>query len=252
MRVTIIICNYNYGHFVDRAIISAKEQSYNPLQICVVDAGSTDNSWDIINKSLFDGDFREFKHENNIISHVNLVNERKYLAIKLPEQCGPSKARNIAINSTWDETDIYAILDADDENYSDKIAKCVQVLNDPNIGLVYADYDTYNVDTEITNIEFKESYSQERLFQECIVHSGAVFKKDILAKAFDGSFYDENMRTCEDWELWLRMAPHCEMYHIAEPLSLVRIHNNNSTNSVHNDIWQKNWNYIRVKHAKKS
>lgn len=45
---TIVIVNYNYGEFVAAAIDSALEQSYAPLEVVVVDDGSTDGSRRII------------------------------------------------------------------------------------------------------------------------------------------------------------------------------------------------------------
>lgn len=46
--VSIIINNYNYGRFLDQAIASALNQTYFPIQIIVVDDGSTDNSREIV------------------------------------------------------------------------------------------------------------------------------------------------------------------------------------------------------------
>ena len=49
--VTIIIANYNYGNHIETAIDSAVKQNYpGELQICIVDDGSTDGSWEIIKK----------------------------------------------------------------------------------------------------------------------------------------------------------------------------------------------------------
>jgi hypothetical protein len=46
--VSIVITNHNYGRFLDDAIQSALGQSYNRIEVIVVDDGSTDNSRDII------------------------------------------------------------------------------------------------------------------------------------------------------------------------------------------------------------
>ncbi len=45
---TIVIVNYNYARFVAAAIDSALEQSYDPVEVIVVDDGSTDGSRRII------------------------------------------------------------------------------------------------------------------------------------------------------------------------------------------------------------
>ena len=46
--VSILINNYNYGYFLGAAIESALSQTYQNIEIIVVDDGSTDNSREII------------------------------------------------------------------------------------------------------------------------------------------------------------------------------------------------------------
>ncbi|MBD2260580.1 glycosyltransferase family A protein [Pseudanabaena sp. FACHB-2040] len=45
---SILICNYNYGGFIQRAIDSALGQTYPNFEVIVVDDGSTDNSRQVI------------------------------------------------------------------------------------------------------------------------------------------------------------------------------------------------------------
>jgi glycosyltransferase involved in cell wall biosynthesis len=47
-RISIVIDNYNYGHFLSEAIESCLAQTHQPLEIIVVDDGSTDNSRDVL------------------------------------------------------------------------------------------------------------------------------------------------------------------------------------------------------------
>ena len=46
--VSVIITNYNYGHFLTDAIGSALCQHYQPVEVIVVDDGSTDHSHDVM------------------------------------------------------------------------------------------------------------------------------------------------------------------------------------------------------------
>jgi hypothetical protein len=48
MLVSIVISNYNYARYIAAAIDSALAQSWHPLELIVVDDGSTDDSWAMI------------------------------------------------------------------------------------------------------------------------------------------------------------------------------------------------------------
>jgi len=223
-NVVTIICNKNYGQWLQRAIESAVHQSY-PNKVWVVDDASTDNSVEIAT-SL----------------GVNLIS--------LQEGHGPSFARNRVIQTTWDTTDIWQVLDADDEMDRTKIEKFIPHFEDQNIGIVYADFETFqekNGERANINRHYKQTYSRQLLMQECCIHSGAAFSKAAIEKAGidKGHVYDETMRTAEDWDLWLRLTKVCLAYHVPECLTKVLEHQNNSTNSVSKEIWNENWGKIR-------
>jgi len=48
--LSIIITCYNYETYVEKAIISALSQSYDNLEVIVIDDGSCDNSWEVIRR----------------------------------------------------------------------------------------------------------------------------------------------------------------------------------------------------------
>jgi glycosyltransferase involved in cell wall biosynthesis len=50
MLLSILICNYNYGAYIDQAIRSAVEQAYQPTEVIVIDDGSTDGSREVIER----------------------------------------------------------------------------------------------------------------------------------------------------------------------------------------------------------
>lgn len=49
-RISIVTPNYNYGHFLEETIRSVLLQGYPNLEYIIIDAGSTDNSLEIIEK----------------------------------------------------------------------------------------------------------------------------------------------------------------------------------------------------------
>lgn len=50
MRVSIVVCNFNYGQYVDHAIRSAVDQMHDDVEVIVVDDGSTDESRTVIDR----------------------------------------------------------------------------------------------------------------------------------------------------------------------------------------------------------
>ena len=171
------------------------------------------------------------------------------------DECdGPSRARNLAIEDSIDDTDYFLILDADDTAYPNKCIRLIQeALQSPDfIGAVYADYHILNVDTGVVTHEYKKPYDKTVLNRECIVHSGSLVSKSAMINAKDEfGFFDVNMRTCEDYDLWMRISENHMIMHVAEPLSLVRVHQNNATNSVDNSIWGRNWTRLHEKKQKR-
>ena len=158
-RVTILIPVHNDEQYISKAIDSAVAQKYQGLlQVFVVDDGSTDDSWKVVNNLFEEG------VEEKVISDLELKSGKykgvQLTAVKRPLAGGPSAARNTGIKLTINHTDIYAMLDSDDEFYPDKVRKCVYLMssNPQLIGAVYADYDTYDTKTGKTIREFKEPF----------------------------------------------------------------------------------------------
>lgn len=244
MHNVVLIANYNNSTWIGKAIESAKKQTVE-CKICVVDDCSTDDSIEVIKGVLFnnseilpsviDDENGYFKYEEN----GNIL-------ICLNKNSGPSMARNVGIEQTISNTKYYCILDADDEMYPNKLEEYLKVAdNHPNVGIIYADYDIYNTITGNTLREYKHNYSRSHLLKECIIHSGALIRASELKRVFEPSgWYDINLEVAEDWDLWLRMTEKCIAWHIPKSLSFVRVHDNNSTNSVKKEIWNQCW--IRV------
>lgn len=117
MHVTTIIPVFNCEQYIEDAIESALGQSYENIDIIVVDDGSTDDTRNKIKK---------FK---NRVEYIYQENQ------------GSSKARNIGIQMAKGE--YIAFLDADDRWHTNKIEtqmRVFQVL--PEVDMVFTDYST--------------------------------------------------------------------------------------------------------------
>lgn len=262
MNICVLICNHNYGQYLKKCIDSALAQTLKPTCVAIIDDNSSDNSWDIISsfiepyqieEQIQDSPHGDVHIKVGQILTVNNIssNEISILAVRLPIQVGPSESRNVLIRMTKNSVDAYQILDADDEMLPTKLEELVKPLENPQVGGVYGDYYIINKDNGVKTLEIKTPYDIYKLNQESIIHSGALIRTRFLEMIKENdNYYDPSMRTCEDWDLWLRLSKVCLFHHVAKPLTNVLVHSKNSTNSVDKSIWQANWNKIKEKHSK--
>jgi glycosyltransferase involved in cell wall biosynthesis len=247
-KVTVLIAHQNYQKYLPGCIQSILKSTIK-ASICLIDDGSDDRaSVEEIAKTLI-GEGEHFYVDEK----QEVIKGNGHTVIYLEGKNGPSFARNRGIEATLNETDYYLVVDADDEIYPNKIGTMLSLITkDTGIAAVYANYRIHNVETGIEHIEYKEPYSRQRLLEECIVHSGSMISKQALLDVREETgFFDEEMRTCEDYDLWIRFSETKILAHIPEVLTMVRVHNQNSTSTVKSDIWNKNWQRIREKTAKR-
>lgn len=225
--VGVIIPCHNYGHYLGGALKSVLDQDYlGYIHTIVVNDGSKDNTFEVVD--LYKPCFKE----NHTLDYY-----------ELPSPTGPSNARNIALNALFQQydVDLVAFLDADDKMTNDKLSRLVPVFDDDAIGSVYADY--YHVYPDGTYaIELKEIFDRERFIVENIgPNNTSIVTKDALLTVQESyGFFDPSLRTCEDYDLFLRISEKFPIKHVAEPLTYIRVHDNNSTNTVNKKIWQAN------------
>ncbi len=133
--------------------------------------------------------------------------------------------------------------------YPTKVEECVKVMAEsPEIGLVYADHDTLNITTHRKVREYREPFSQLRLQQECIVHSGSAITKLALEQTKEKTgYFDINLPPVEDYDLWLRISEKFMVVHIPQSLSLVRVQPNNCTFTITQKYWVQQHQKLRQK-----
>lgn len=249
-KVYAIIANHNYSKYVAEAIQGCLSQTYK-TNICIIDDGSTDNSVEIIVKTLFQSYTCYMADENTTI-----YTDGSNYFIENTKCVGASEARNMAMNLVMDKADYFLIADSDDVAYPTKVERLIEKFKYPGVAEVYADYIIeagYNVP------EYKIAYDARVLSYDCIVHSQSLISKVAIQEILEnGKIYDPNLHgpatsqfigSMEDWDLHIRLAEKFMIFHVPELLTKVRVHGNNasSVSKVTNEIYSKNLAIIREK-----
>jgi glycosyltransferase involved in cell wall biosynthesis len=244
--VTCVIPCHNHRHWVWGAVESCLQQTYQRKRVVVVDDGSTDESMSEVVAHL----------ENPRQGVSNALKGAPYfvrgtadgievVVVRYGEAYGPSFARNRGIEAFAESSDLFAFLDSDDLYMPRKLELSVKkIISAPeHVGAVYSDFETVNPDGLVLR-QFKEPFSRERLLVECLVNCDSVVSKAAIAAC--GGF-DEEMRCCEDYDLWVRISEKYLIMHIPEALVTIRVGPHSSSATVPTDIWQRNWQRVMLK-----
>jgi glycosyltransferase involved in cell wall biosynthesis len=124
--VSVVIPNYNYAQYLQQSIESVLNQDYEPIEVVVVDDGSTDESREIL---------RSFGTRIKVIEITN---------------SGAPTARNFGLMNTRGK--YIAYLDSDDYWMTNKISTQVQRLLETRTDLVYCGMRILEVDSDLNSI----------------------------------------------------------------------------------------------------
>ena len=199
--VSVIIPAYNQGHYLGEAIQSVLDQTYPDFEIVVIDDESTDNSREVV-QGFSDPRVHYIFQENR----------------------GLSAARNTGILSATGS--LVTFLDSDDRFLPNKLELLGKLLAErPEVGMVAGQ--AILIDQHGRTLERKTharlSSDLSMLLLGNPLHVGSILlRRTWLDKV---GFFDESLRACEDWDLWLRLAlAGCQMVSIDQPVSFYRVH----------------------------
>lgn len=197
--ISVIVPAYNAAVFLTEAIQSIQQQCYDPLEIIVIDDGSTDETSEIA------------KNFNNILRYVYQENQ------------GPAVARNTGLKLA--EGEIIAFLDADDLWPENKLNSQLAYFNqEPSLEIVIGRVQCLlREDTTTGEVKFKE-FAQPTI----AVNLGAgLFKKSVFDKL---GYFDLSLRQSEDVDLFMRIREAGVSMATIETVTLYyRIHGDNIT-----------------------
>lgn len=208
VRVSVVIPNYNYGRFLREALDSALNQTYKPLEVVVVDDGSTDESHEIL---------AEY--------------ETKGVKVIRQKNCGVGAARNTGAKASSGE--VIAFLDADDIWFPEKLEKQVAAFDgDSELGLVSCGMQEFNQQGEVINTyeEGQEGWLSKKMltFDAPVIVSGSAVavRRDIFERI---SGFDERkeLHPSEDWDFFYRVSRVSKVGFVKEILIHYRNHGDN-------------------------
>ncbi len=199
-EVAVVIPAFNAAPFLPVALQSLQQQTLRPVEVVVVDDGSTDGTAEVARQ-----------HGATVIQQV---------------QRGPAAARNRGVQAT--KAPLVAFLDADDWFGPAKLGRQVARLTDLGATAICADAWLVRGDSvERSKNELRivpAVLTLERLLlANPVICSTVLVRREALEQA--GPFdEDPELIATEDYDLWLRIARREPIAYMAEPLAFYRVH----------------------------
>ena len=203
--VSIIVPVYNGERFIGRTLASALAQTYDPLEVIVVDDGSTDRTPSLIEAAATrDSRLRPFRNQRS----------------------GVVPTRNFGINQARGK--LVAFLDADDLWHPEKIARQVEVMNrsSPDVGLVYCW--SIEIDENDTILQSFRAPGANRKYQGrvteqvatgCFIETpSSVMVKRSCLEAMSEYEAELRLQTSDDWPMYFVLSQICEFAVLPEYL----------------------------------
>lgn len=208
-KVSIVLPVYNGEKYIEEAIRSVINQTYENWELIIVNDCSTDSTSDIL---------EQYKNVDGRIKIINNMENRK-----LP------KSLNIGFERAEGE---YYTWTSDDNQYEkhaiETMVRCLE--ENLEYGMVYCDSYIINEAGEVTekvSRDLKELY-----YNNCI---GACFMYRRSVAKITGT-YNPEMFLVEDYDYWLRISKRYPIYHCKEYRYYYRKHEGSLTATRYADI----------------
>lgn len=205
--ISVIIPTYNGGKYIISTIVSALNQTYSPIEIIVIDDGSTEDMADILKP---------------VIGRIQYIRQ---------ENCGPAAARNHGIQES---TGTYiAFLDHDDDwlpnNLRDKMAV---MKKNPECVMIYSYPELIDASGQVLPYKYNFICPSGWVFEDFLIHNRiATFSTTLICRSiFDKvGMLDENQEItcCDDYDMWLRIADVDKIIYSPDKNVRYRIHEQN-------------------------
>ena len=217
-EVSVIIPTYNRANFISECVQSVLAQTLPAREVIIVDDGSTDATYNILN----DLGFNSIRTPKTVLRYIFQENQ------------GVSSARNLGIKEA--KSEYIALLDSDDCWLKGKLDRQVIAFRDDiqNRRLCHTDEIWVRNGIRV-NQHKKHKKSGGNVFQSClklccISPSSTMLHRSVFE---DFGFFDEDLPACEDYDFWLRYSSKEEVIFINEPLIIKKGGHSDQLSGVH-------------------
>ncbi|PSB30596.1 glycosyltransferase family 2 protein [Stenomitos frigidus] len=214
--VSVIVPAYNSGRTILETIASVQRQTFSDFELIVINDGSTDKTLELLG-SIQDSRLKVFSYGN----------------------AGLPTARNRGIAQATGQ--FITFLDADDLWTPDKLELQVAALkNCPEAGAVYSW--TLVMDEKGENfhpgksVSFEGNVYREMLLSNFIASGSNIMLRRETIEAV--GVFDSTLKSCEDWDYWLRVAP--DWIFVVVPKSQILYRQSSGAMSSKIDVMDKN------------
>lgn len=203
--VSVIIPSYNSARFLSDTLNSVLNQTYEAIEVIVVDDGSTDETEQVA------------KTSSEKIRYVKQKNK------------GVSEARNNGFKVSKGK--FICFLDADDWFYPKNIENKVNMLNsNPELGLVHGNVVVTDENLNSNGIILKGKSGKVIPHLLKLVPPAIPCPSNVLIRRkaiINQPVFDERLSTSADYDLWLRIAQEWEVGWVNEECIKYRQHGSN-------------------------
>jgi len=198
--ISVVMPVFNAERFVEDAIQSILNQSFKDFELILINDGSTDNSLSIMSRFA------------TADSRIKLISrENKGLVISLND--GIAFAKGLWI----------ARMDSDDISLEDRLRLQLNYARETNSDICGTWIETFGSGPKrvIKHSITDQAIKFELLFDCPFAHPTIFIKADLAKK----NLYSQNFNSCEDYDLWERLARiNCIMSNVPKVLLKYRVH----------------------------
>ncbi|AFY58142.1 glycosyl transferase [Rivularia sp. PCC 7116] len=199
--ISVVVPAYNSQSTILETIDSVLGQTFSDFELIVINDGSTDNTLEILT-SVKDTRLKVYSYPNG----------------------GLPAARNRGIARASGE--FISFIDADDLWTPDKLELQIQALQkNPSAGVAYSWTICMGNNGESFHPGVSESY-QGNVYANLLVGnfiasgSNVLLRKETIESA---GYFDESLKSSEDWDYWLRLAPKWDFVVVPKPQIIYRL-----------------------------